>query len=192
MSILNKVDPLIIFKFAVDDPTFYDAYTEAAGIPVVGGLLSDILLAAGGVPIPIYLSEKFSGILIDSISNSFDIDTSVEGLNKATNLDITQRVIDSTTTVNMTCNNKDSLVLAAIIAFMDIVLRKAVSRAYTISFISGSTILLDALVKSFNTTMNADSELVNISMTLSKVNAKPEKVFTSVPAITGATPLEAI
>lgn len=186
--ILDKVDPLIIFKFAVDDPSFYDAYSQANGIPVVGSVLGDILLAAGGIPIPLYLSEQLSGIVIDSVSNSYDIDTSVEGINKATNLDISQRVIDSTTTVVMTCNNKDSLVLSAILAFMDLIIRKAVSRAYTISFISGSTILLDALLKSFNTSMNSDSELVTITMVLSKVNGKPDKVFTSIPNTVGTSP----
>lgn len=187
--ILNKVDPLIVFKFAIDDPSFYDAYSQANGIPVVGGALANIIALAGGIPIPIYLNEKLSGIIVDSISAGFDIDTAVEGVNKATNLDISQRVIDSTITVNMTCNSKDSLVLQAILAFMDIIIRKAVSRAYTISFISGSTIILDGLLKNFTTNMNNDSELVNISMTISKVNAKPETVYTTVVPITNAVPI---
>lgn len=187
--ILNKVDPLIIFKFAIDDFNFYDAYSQANGIPVVGGALANIIALAGGIPIPIYLSEKLSGIVVDSVSAAFDIDTAVEGINKATNLDISQRVIDSTVNIAMTCNSKDSLVLQAIIAFMDIIIRKAVSRAYTISFISGSTIILDGLLKSFNTNMTADSELVTINMTISKVNAKPEIVYSTVVPVTGAVPI---
>lgn len=185
--ILNKVDPLIIFKIAITDP-IVNSFKEASGIPKTGGLANDILGAIGGLPIPIYLNEKLSGIVINNIANGYDIDTSVEGINKATALDVSQRVIDSTLTVNMTCNNKDSLVLAAIIAFMDIILRKAVSRAYTISYVSGSTVLLDGLLKSFNTDQDSDSDLVRMTMVLSKNNGKPDPVYTSVPNSTGVNP----
>lgn len=185
--ILSKVDPLIIFKIL---PTVQNAnlFTEAAGIPVV----SDVVNFLGGIPIPIYLNESVSGIIVDSISNATDIDTVVEGFNKATALDVQQRVIDSTLTVNMTCNNKDSLVLAAILAFMDIILRKAVSRAYTISFVNGSAIVLDGLVKSFTTNSTADSELVTISLVISKINNKPEPVLPGVDPVQGASPINRI
>lgn len=186
--ILNKVDPLIIFKIVMTDTTS-NAYQEAAGIPVIGGLLSGLISAAGGIPIPIYLDEQLSGIVVDSIANAYDIDTAVEGINKATALDVSQRVIDSTLTVNMTCNSKDSLILSAILAFMDMILRKAVSRAYTISFINGSTVLLDGLLKSFNTTMDSDSEKVSISMVISKNNGKPDPVYNTINPVNGALPI---
>ncbi len=189
--ILSKVDPLIIFKIVVTDPNS-NVFTEAAGIPVVGGALSSLISAVGGIPIPIYLNEALSGIVIDSVGDSTDIDTTVEGFNKATKLDVQQRVVDSTLTVNMTCNNKDSLVLSALIAFMDIILKKAVARAYTISYISGSKILLDGLLKSFNTNQMADSELVTITMVLNKINNKPDPVFPTIAPITGATPISNI
>ncbi len=190
--ILAKVDPLIIFKIALTDDKLLDAYADAAGIPVVGDLLSDVILAVDGIPIPIYLNEQLSGIIVDSISNNTDIDTTVEGFNKATALDVQQRVIDSTLTVNMICNNKDSLILSAILAFMDIILRKAVSRAYTISFINGSTIILDGLLKSFNTSSSSDSEIVTISLVISKLNNKPEPAFPTVTPIKGAVPISAL
>lgn len=189
--ILNKVDPLIVFKIALTDSTL-DTYQEAAGIPVIGGALTDLFDAVNGIPIPIYLDEKISGITVDSVSNAYDIDTAVEGINKATALDVSQRIIDSTLTVNMTCNNKDSLVLAAILAFMDTIIRKAVSRAYTISFIHGSAVVLDGLLKSFSTNMSADSELVQITLVISKVNGKSDPVYTTVKPITGAVPIENI
>lgn len=186
--ILNKVAPLIIFKIALEDNN-YDAYAEAASIPVVGGLLTELLDAVDGIPIPIYLEEQVSGIVVDSISNSYDIDTAVEGINKATALDVSQRVIEATTTVNMTCNDKDSLVLSAIMAFMDMILRKAVSRAYTISYIHGSTVILNGLLKSFNTNGTADSEIVTMTMVLIKVNGKGDPVFQTITPITGAVPI---
>lgn len=189
MTILNKVDPLIIFKIAISDPTT-DAYKQAAGIPVIGGALSDVIGAVGGIPIPIYLNEKLTGICVDNISSNYDLDTAVEGINKATSLDVSQRVIDSTLTVNMTCNNKDSLVLSAINAFMDMILRKAVSRAYTISYVHGSNILLDGLLKSYSCVQQADSELVSITMVLSKVNGKSDPIYPTVTPIAGAVPID--
>ena len=183
----DDCDPLIIFKI-VPTTANKDTFAEAAGIPVV----ADIVKFAKGIPIPIYLNEKLSGIIVDSIGNSTDIDTTVEGFNKATALDVQQRVIDSTITINMTCNNKDSLVLSAILAFMDIILRKAVARAYTISFVNGSTIVLDGLLKSFTTNQTADSELTTMSLVINKVNNKPDPVLPTVDPIKGAAPISNI
>lgn len=191
MTILAKVAPLIIFKIALTDP-LVNTFKQAVGFPEAGFSADSFLNAVNGLPIPIYLDEKITGITVDAVSNSLDIDTAVEGVNKATALDVSQRVIDSTLTVNMTCNNRDSLVLAAIIAFTDTIFRKAVSRAYTISYIHGSAVVLDGLLKSFSTNMNADSELVSITMVISKVNGKSDPVYATVKPITGAVPIENI
>lgn len=191
MTILAKVAPLIIFKIALTDP-IVDTFRQAVGFPEAGFSADSFLKAVNGLPIPIYLDEKVSGILVNSVSNGLDIDTAIEGINKATSLDVSQRIIDSTLTVNMTCNNKDSLVLAALIAFTDTILRKAVSRAYTISFIHGSAVVLDGLLKSFTTNMTDDSEIVTITMVISKVNGKSDPVYATVKPITGAIPIENI
>jgi len=191
MTILAKVAPLIIFKIALTDP-IVNTFKQAVGFPEAGFSADAFLNAVNGLPIPIYLDEKISGILVDSVSHGIDIDTAVEGQNKATSLDVSQRIIDSTLTVSMTCNNKDSLVLTAILAFMDTILRKAVSRAYTLSFIHGSAVVIDGLLKSFTTNMNVDSEVVTISMVISKVNGKSDPVYAAVQPITGAVPIENI
>jgi len=188
MTILSKVDPLIVFKIALTDP-IVNSFRQAVGFPELGFSADSFLNAVNGLPIPIYLNENLSGIVIDSIGNGLDIDTAVEGVNKSTALDVSQRVIDSTLTINMTCNNKDSLVLSAILAFTDTIFRKATSRAYTISFIYGSAVVIDGLLKSFSTNMTADSELVNIVMVISKVNGKSDPILPTITPVIDATPI---
>lgn len=182
---LNGLAPVLIFAFPVKPkgPTF----NALAGIPLIG----DSLANSVGVPIPLYLDEKLTGILVESESKAVDIETNVQPRNDGGPPLVDQRTINSTVTINMVAN-KDSLILSALLAFNDLIIQKVVSKEYTVSYLNGSTLIFGGLLHGLTTSEGSDDTLIRISLTLSKANTQNTQILPQIPTltpVTGATPI---
>ena len=162
---INGIAPVLIFTFPLADT---DAlFKTLSGVP----LLTDNILKSVGIPIPIYLDERLTGIYIDSESKNIDIQTTVEATKDGETPDISQRGIDSTVTVNMKAS-KNSVVLTAILALIDMAFQRVVSKSYNVSYFNGSTTIIGGLLHGFSTSIDSDNDLVMITLQLSKSNMK--------------------
>lgn len=180
---LNGIDPIIIFKFALL-PTS-SIFNAVAGIPIVEDIVKNF-----GIPIPIYLSERVFGIVLNSEEKSMDVETNVQTRSDGSKADVKQRGLNNIVTLNMT-STKDSIVLSALLALSDICFQKLTSKDYTISYLNGSTIIFDGLLESFHTTVDSNTDKIEITMKISKApqnTTVAEATTPSITAVTGAIP----
>lgn len=156
---LNGVAPLIVFQF----PQLLALPTIAplTGIPVLSSL------SGLAVPIPLYLDEKLTGLYVVDETMGLDVETNVQ-FNQATQTNTyDQRGVSNSVTVSMLAK-KDNILLAALVAFMDIIFTKLVQNQYSVSYFNGSTVVLGGLVAGFNTQVQADTDLIQITLHLLK------------------------
>jgi hypothetical protein len=160
---LGGIAPILIFNFPVvpKSPTF----NAISGIPYIGDFVANNV----GVPIPIYLDERLTGVYVENETKSIDIQTTVEAKTEAGTPDVSQRGLDSMVTINMLAL-KDSIVLSAILALCDMAFQKVVSREYNISYLNGATTIFGGLLHGFQTSVDSDNELIRITLQLSKAN----------------------
>lgn len=167
---LNGVAPFFLFKFPI-----------TASIPILSGIpiLSDAISLVG-LPIPVYLDEGRSGVLLKNQEKNIDIDTQPEQSADGKTL-VLQRGINNTVTINFVAN-KNSTLLSLFLAFADEIFTRAVNRKYSVSYFNGSTLIFDGLVHSFSAQESDDDELVHISMTIQKTNQQT-RTNTSIDSI---------
>lgn len=185
---LNGVDPIIIFHFY--NKGIIDFFAD---VPFASSITNLV-----GVPIPIYLSERLTGIYVDTETRGIDVSTKVDPTTEKDPLTlevqppiVTQTAIDSTVQISMFAN-RDSILLTALIAMAEMILARLVTQEYGISYINGSTVIFNGLLHRFQTNINRNDDLVRIDMTLS--NAKKESPTPKVgpvpiTKVTGALPL---
>ena len=162
---INGIAPVLVFTFPLGDPLA--SSKDLSGIPY----LKDAFLKNIGIPIPIYLDARLTGIYIDSESKNIDIQTTVEATKDGDTPDISQRGLDSTVTINMKAS-KGSVMLTAILALIDMAFQRVVSQTYSVSYFNGSTTIIGGLLHGFSTSTDSDNDLVIISLQLSKSNMK--------------------
>jgi len=171
---LNGISPIIIFSTSlIPKPPLLNALS---GLPVVGEAFS------AGIPIPIYLDEQRTGIVVESETSSIDIDTNFEGKSDTSDsaLVVSQSPIDSIVTVNMLAN-KNSLLLTVLLTLAETAFKKAVSKEYSITYLNGTTVIFGALLRTFATSVSADDDLIRITFQLSK--GDPGSVISQVPIL---------
>lgn len=155
---LNGLDPIIIFNFfkklTVEDEAKFK------GLPIAG-LVNKFALP----PIPLYLSEKLTGIYIDSEEKSIEVATAVDSLSTG-GADFQQKAISTTVKINMIAEQETSLGLGILSAMADIIVPKLGSNEYSIIYIHKSTILLNGLLHSFSIDQEANSTLSKITLEL--------------------------
>lgn len=177
---LNGLAPILMFTFPPAG-----SGTVVAGIPVIGRFFSQV-----GVPIPIYLDEKLTGILVESENAAIDVDIQAEQTADG-EAKVTQKGLDSTITVNMLAK-KDAPLLGALLAFSDQIFLKAIANNYRLSYLNGSTLVFNGLLKSLTSTKGENDDLVRIAMVISKSNMLAPTPKTPTPQVTpiqGATPI---
>lgn len=184
---LNGLAPVIIFCFPLV-PKGPNINTFVG--PPVPLTLTDEVIKALGVPIPIYLDEKLTGVYVDSETKNIDIETTVEAKLENGTPDISQRGLDSVVSVTMKAN-KGSVVLTAFLALCDLAFQKVASQEYRVSYFNGATSIFNGLLHGFGTSTDADSDLMTITLQISKANQKITPVSTTsvLPKITGAIPI---
>jgi hypothetical protein len=185
---LNGVDPLLVIvlknKGVID---FFGADS------LLGSAVSAI-----GLPIPIYLSERLTGVYVDSETRGIDVTTKIEPV--TTKDAITQEVeppqvsqtsTDSQVSINMVARN-DCILLTAILALMDLIVDRLVSGEYAIHYINGPTVIFGALLHRFGTSVSKNDNLVRMELVLStaaKESPTPKAPVTAISKVAAAVPL---
>jgi hypothetical protein len=180
---LNGIAPILIFQFSKKLVT-----AEAVSkIPILSSLVSSIPLP----PIPLYLDEKLTGIIIDSEDKNIDIETSQETLTDGGSPLVTQKAIESVVKINMRAS-KDSIGLTILSAVADMILPKVTSQEYSIQYLNGATTMFNARLKSFQVNSSSDNTLLNITLELIKGDNKtvPNGAVPETQRYTEAVPLQ--
>lgn len=164
---LNGVDPIIIFQFFKTVETFENL---VAAIPVATGEEQKLILP----PIPIYLSEKLTGLYIDNEDKSIEIETKNEATQDGKDPKTNQKPIGSTVKINMIAH-RDSIGLTLLSALADQIVPKVTSQEYSITYLHGVTTVFGGLLHSFNIQQNTDNELCNVTLEITKTTTKTEK-----------------
>lgn len=180
---LNGLDPIIIFQLSKLLPS---ASATIAKIPII----SEIPTVIDAPPIPIYLSEKLSGLIITSESKNIDIETTVETKTDGSAADVQQKGLNSITTINIKAK-KTSLGLNLLLAMADLILDRATSKEYSITYLHGSVTVFRGLLHSFSVDQESNSQLIMIKIELAKGAKTPQKTpeVPVVPKSTGVLPL---
>ncbi len=179
---LNGIDPIIIFN--LKKTVLTNEEFQALPIAQLDEVTSQINLP----PIPIYLSEKLTGLFIDSEDKNIDIQTDTESLVTGKDPIVKQRAIASTISVNLVAN-KNSVGLSLLSAMVDSILAKVTSREYSIDYLHGAVTLFGGLIHSYSVNQSANNELLTIKIELSKGSTAKPNVVGSVPVQTGAIPV---
>lgn len=178
---LNGIDPIIIFNFKKIPP----GLATVAKIPIVASVISAIDLPA----IPIYLSERLTGIYIDAEDKSIEVDTTTDTLSNGEAPNVTQRGISSTVKIGMVAST-GSLGVNLFAAMADLVFPKVTSKEYSITYLHGAVTVFAGLLHSFSISQRAGTTLYDITLELIKPAATAKA--SSIPVVgkvTGATPL---
>lgn len=164
---LNGLDPIIIFQFG---KKLFAATVTNPNIPVAdtGGTVVPL------PPIPIYLSERLTGVVIDSEDKSVEIDTKTDSLNAGGTV-VTQKPITSTVKIKMMAS-RDSLGVKLFAAMSDLILPKLASNEYSITYMHDAVVILDGLLHSFSISQNSNDDRYNIDIELIKPSSEPKKV----------------
>jgi len=178
---LNGVDPIIIFNLKKLSPSLQ---ASVAKIPIVASVVSSIDLPL----IPIYLSERLTGICITAESKSIEIDTDLETLSSGENPVINQRGIQNNVKIEMIAS-ADSIGVSLFSALSDLIFPKVTSKEYSITYLHGAITVFGGLLHSFNIQQNTQNNLYEISIELIKPKAITKAGIVNVPRNTGATPL---
>lgn len=162
---LNGIAPILIFQFSKNI-----ASTESVSkIPILSSIVSSIPLP----PIPLYLDEKLTGIIVDSEDKNIDIETSQDTLTDGDSPLISQKGIESTVKINMRAS-KESIGLTILSAVADMILPRVTSQEYSIAYINGATTMFNAKLKSFQVNSSSENTLLNITLELIKGDNKTQ------------------
>lgn len=181
---LNGIDPIILFNFKKLTPGLAESISK---IPVIASIVSVIDLPV----IPIYLSERLTGIYIDSESKNIEIDTSVDTLSDGSKPETNQRGIQSTVRIEMVAS-RDSIGVSLFAALSDLIFPKVTSKEYSITYLHGSVTVFAGLLHSFSINQNAGNDLYNITLELIKPSDVLATAKASIPVVgkvAGAVPL---
>jgi hypothetical protein len=163
---LNGIAPIIIFSFPFNPKGAN--FNAISGIPLVGSFIAKNV----GIPIPIYLDERVSGICVVDETKSIDVDTNPQQpFDIKTPIQVTQKGINSIVTVNMVAQ-KDSILLATLLALNDMIFARLVSQEYSITYLNGPTTIFDGLLHGFSSSQESNDDLVRVSLQISKANQK--------------------
>jgi hypothetical protein len=182
---LEGVAPLLVFNF--QPVSLASAVTALAGIPIIGSTVSNLV----GIPVPLYLDEKLTGIYVESETKAIDIDTNVQARSDGKPPSVDQRGLNNLVTINMIAS-RDSVILAVLLALNDQVFSKVVAKNYSINYFNGITTIFGGLLHGFSTTTGTNDDLIRITMQISKANSQstaPSNVISVLPKVTGALPV---
>lgn len=178
---LNGLYPILIFQFytkvGID-------IANATGIPLPK--LDD--KGEPLTPIPFYLDERLTGVLITSESKAIDVQTENESSQNGSSQnessqDVSsqdgaevktfQKTLSNRVTIEMVAS-KSSLVVTAILAFFEQIYRKVTSQEYAISYLSGGITVFNGYLQEFAVDQSNNDDLYHIRLTLEKGNQKTQ------------------
>lgn len=158
---INGLDPILIFSF-------FKKLTPAEQVSLKNiNIVSQFVKTLELPPIPIYLSEKLTGLYVDSESKNIDIETNVDTLASGGSPEFNQKGISSAVKVNLLAN-KDSIGLNILSAIADLILPLVTSKEYSVTYLNGATTVFGGLLHSFAVDQDSNSTLMRISFDLIK------------------------
>lgn len=143
---LNGLAPVLIYQYKPIDTSF-----SLFGIDV----------PSVGLPIPIYIDERLTGIMGDGANSRISIETST--VNGTTY----QRQVSSDVSVKLRCRN-DNVVGQTLIAILGEAFKYSTTGNYSISLFYDSSFILDAVLKDFYSRPIDNTDMREIGITLSK------------------------
>lgn len=159
---LNGIAPILIFSFP---PTINLPTATDPGLPLS---VRKALGAIGGIPIPIYLDEKLTGIYVVNEEKNVDMDTQPYQAQDGTTF-VKQRGVNNTVNINFLAS-QDSILLSVLLAFSDELFKRAVNGLYSVSYFNKGTLVFGGLIHSFSDQSGSDDTLRRISMSIVKTN----------------------
>jgi hypothetical protein len=156
---LGGLAPLIIF-------TFYKTIKTPS---LLSGLTSESEIRVPLVPIPLYLEERITGLLLDDYDRDISIDVLRDGVSAF------ERV--SGDVVNLKFRmQKDNLILTVLTSLIDRIIKtfdeqvasKFSDRNYTLTIFYDNIFILDASLERFNTRLVEGTDLREVTFTFSK------------------------
>jgi hypothetical protein len=181
--VLNGVDPIILFQFKKLIPAVESLFSKSS-VPIVASESSSFPLPF----IPLYLSEKLTGVFIDSESKNMDIDTTIETTTDGSTPVTNQRAISNSVKIEMVAR-ANSIGISLFAALADLIFPKVTSKEYSITYLHGAITVFDGLLHSFSITQNSNDDRYNITLELIKPAAPAKAAIPIVSKITGAVPL---
>src|SRR5690606_7861512 len=148
---LNGLYPILIFQFytkiGVD-------IANATGIPLPESESQKIPLT----PIPFYLDENFTGILITSESKAIDVQTENESSEEGKEVKTFQKTLSNRVTIEMVAL-KSSLVVTAILALFEQIYNKVTAQEYAITYLSGGITVFNGYIQEFAVDQSNNDDL---------------------------------
>ncbi len=178
---LNGIEPILIFEFAkkIKD------VTKSNQIPLTADLATYLTLPR----IPIYLSEKITGIYIDSEDRTIDIDTTTESVglvsDTSKNPIVNQRAVSNSVKITMIAS-RDSIGMTILSAMADLIFPLVTSKEYSITYLHGAITVFSGFLHNFTITQNANDDLYHIVMELIKPGLASKILTNEIPAKSGA------
>lgn len=181
---LNGIAPVLIFTIKNNSKALSPVFNALESVPLIG---KDIAGVVAGIPIPLYLDERITGLYVENEARNIDIETKPEQRFDDKSPYFYQRALNSSVSVNIIAS-KSSLLLSVLLAIMDMIVPKIVSRNYSISYFNGSTLILNGLLQGFNTVTGNDDDLVRITLQIQKEHSTPDITSQILGKVTGAIP----
>ena len=174
---LNGIAPLLVIQLKNAD-----SLNVVKKIPIAGDFLSKNV----GLPIPIYLDERLTGIYVKGESKAIDIETKLDAIDAKNAPIVSQKALSSITTVEMIASSKGVL-LMTLIAFADLILTRVVSKQYNISYFNGPTIIANGVLHGFTTQLGENDDLVHINMAIASAPAPSSDIAPVTPKLAGVS-----
>ena len=143
---LNGLAPVLVYTYKPVDTSFSIFGYEVPSI---------------GLPVPIYLDERITGIMGEGASNKISIETST--INNQTYT----RQVSNDVSLKLRCRN-NNLVGQTLIAILGEAFKHTSADKYSISLFYDSTFMLDAYLKDFYSRPIDNTDMREIGITLSK------------------------
>lgn len=159
---LGGTNPVIIFQFKkLVGTAFGDLVSKQ--IPLV----SKIPTFLEEPPIPLYLSDRLTGIYIDTQDKNIDINTDTTTLGSGEEPAVTQSGISSTISISLFAR-RGSIGVTLLSAMIDQIFEKVSSNEYAISYLNGATTIFRGLVSGFQVSENSDNDLLQIRLDITR------------------------
>lgn len=159
---LGGVDPVLIFQTAALGRS---PLASLSGVPILGNALPTLSL-----PVPIYLSEKGTGIYVESESVSADVATDVTYTPDG-DLNANQQAIGSSLTITLVAKRSAPL-LSVLLAFMDSCLTLVTAKKYAVTYVNGPISVFNGLIESFSQNADRNTDLIRMTLVLARNKKK--------------------
>lgn len=164
---LGGTYPVIIFQFAKLNQALGPT---VAKIPVI----SEIPSVIEQPPIPIYLDENVTGIIVDTEDKNIDIDTTTDTMTDGSEPQVNQKGIGTTLSITLQAK-KNATGISLLTAMLDQVFEKLSSKEYAITYMNGAMTIFRGLVANYSASQNANTDLLTIKIELTRGQKQPTK-----------------